>query len=47
VGFISAYVDRVGCLNRRLAVHKTGEISGRMIEDLYGAPVRVIRHDHA
>jgi zinc transport system ATP-binding protein len=47
VGFISSYVDRVGCLNRRLAVHETAELTGRLIEDLYGAPVRVIRHDHA
>ena len=46
VAFISAYVDRVGCLNRRLTVHQTGEISGKTIEELYGAPVRMIRHAH-
>ena len=46
VAFISGYVDRVGCLNRTLACHKTGEISGKMIEELYGAPVRMIQHIH-
>lgn len=46
VAFISGYVDRVGCLNRTLACHRTGEISGKMIEELYGAPVRMIHHIH-
>jgi zinc transport system ATP-binding protein len=46
IGFISGYVDRVGCLNRTLACHATGDISGRTIEQLYGAPVRRILHGH-
>lgn len=46
IGFISGYVDRVGCLNRTLACHATGEITGRTIEELYGAPVRRILHQH-
>lgn len=46
IGFISGYVDRVGCLNRTLACHETGAISGRTIEELYGAPVRRILHTH-
>ena len=46
IGFISAYVDRVGCLNRTLVCHETGAISGRTIEDLYGTPVRMIDHAH-
>lgn len=46
VGFISGYVHRVGCLNRTLACHETGAISGRTIEELYGAPVRRILHTH-
>ena len=47
IGFISAYVDRVGCLNRTLVCHETGAISGRTIEELYGAPVRMIDHAHS
>ena len=46
IGFISAYVDRVGCLNRTLVCHETGAISGKTIEKLYGAPVRMIDHAH-
>ncbi len=46
IGFISGYVDRVGCLNRTLVCHATGEITGRTIEELYGAPVRRIMHTH-
>jgi zinc transport system ATP-binding protein len=46
VAFISGYVGRVGCLNRTLACHETAEISGKTIEELYGAPVRMIHHSH-
>jgi ABC-type Mn/Zn transport systems, ATPase component len=46
IAFISGYVDRVACLNQTLFCHKTGEISGKMIEELYGAPVRMIHHAH-
>jgi zinc transport system ATP-binding protein len=46
IAFISAYVDRVACLNRTLVCHRTEEISGRTIEDLYGTPVRMIDHHH-
>jgi zinc transport system ATP-binding protein len=46
IGFISGYVDRVACLNQMLICHKTGEVSGKTIEELYGAPVRMIHHAH-
>ena len=46
VAFISGYVDRVGCLNRTLVCHETGEISGKTIEELYGGPVKMIQHRH-
>src|SRR3990170_1114200 len=38
IGFISGYVDRVACLNQTLICHTTDEISGKTIEELYGAP---------
>jgi zinc transport system ATP-binding protein len=47
IGFISAYVDRVGCLNQTLVCHDTGDISGKTIEELYGAPVKMIDHHHS
>ncbi len=46
IAFISAYVNRVGCLNRTLVCHETKAISGKTIEELYGAPVNMIHHAH-
>lgn len=46
VAFISAYVNRVGCLNRTLVCHATGDISGKTIEELYGTDVKIIQHSH-
>ncbi|MFB3116418.1 MAG: metal ABC transporter ATP-binding protein [Gammaproteobacteria bacterium] len=46
IGFISGYVNRVACLNQTLLCHTTSEISGKTIEELYGAPVRMIQHVH-
>lgn len=47
VAFISGYVHRVGCLNQTLVCHETESISGKTIEELYGASVRMIDHAHA
>jgi zinc transport system ATP-binding protein len=44
IGFISQYVTLVACLNRTLLCHTASPISGEMIQQLYGAPVRMIRH---
>lgn len=46
VGFISHYVTRAACLNRALLCHQTVEISQETMDKLYGAPVRIIHHDH-
>ena len=46
IAFISSYVDRVACLNKRLTCHSTESISGKMIEELYDAPVKMIHHHH-
>jgi len=45
LGFVSPYVKRVACVNRRVAVHRTSEITGEMIHDIYGSDVRMVRHD--
>jgi zinc transport system ATP-binding protein len=44
IGFISRYVTRVACLNRTLVCHTTGEITGEVIAELYGHPVRMVQH---
>lgn len=46
LGFVSQYVQRVVCVNRRVMVHPTTAITGEMINDLYGTNVRMVRHDH-
>ncbi|MBN2000192.1 ABC transporter ATP-binding protein [candidate division KSB1 bacterium] len=45
LGFVSRYVKRVACVNRSVVVHTTSEISGEMINELYGCDVRMVRHD--
>jgi len=45
LGFVSSYVKRVACVNRRVVVHATHEISGEMINELYGSEVQMVRHD--
>jgi len=45
VSFISTYVSRVACLNRRLICHQPEALEGGLIEDLYGTPVHRVRHD--
>lgn len=46
IGFITQYVSRVACLNRTLVCHPTAALSGDIIKDLYGTPVRLIEHFH-
>lgn len=46
VAFISGFVHRAGCLNRTLVCHRTEDISGKTIEELYGSPTRMIHHNH-
>lgn len=46
ISFISRYVNRVACLNRTLICHGTEAISGEVIEQLYGEPIRMIHHTH-
>lgn len=49
LGFVSAHVKRVACLNRRLVVHRPGEISKEIITDMYQAhgPVHQIKHQES
>jgi zinc transport system ATP-binding protein len=47
IGFISQYVSLIACLNRTLLCHTASPVSGEVIEQLYGAPVRMIHHMHA
>lgn len=46
VGFISSYVTRVACVNRTLVCHRTDEVDGQIIKDLYAEQVRMVAHRH-
>ncbi len=45
LGFVSQYVKNVACVNRRVVVHETSEITGEIIHEIYGTDVRMVRHD--
>ncbi|MEI8246621.1 MAG: ABC transporter ATP-binding protein [Lentisphaerota bacterium] len=46
LGFVSQRIDSVICVNRKVQVHPTNDLSGSMIRDMYGYDVSMIRHDH-
>lgn len=46
IGFISAYVNRVACLNRSMVVHETAHIDGNLLDELYGGHVHAVEHQH-
>jgi zinc transport system ATP-binding protein len=45
LGFVSQFVDRVICVNRRVVVHPTSAMTGDAIRDIYGGEVRMVRHN--
>jgi zinc transport system ATP-binding protein len=45
VGFVTRYITRVACLNRRLVCHPAADLTGKMIQELYGGPLKVVQHD--
>jgi zinc transport system ATP-binding protein len=44
LGFVSQYVQRVVCVNRRVMVHPTAAVTGEVISDLYLSDVCMVRH---
>ncbi len=44
LGLVSNLVERVICVNRRVVVHPTSDITGQIFEDLYGAERRAVEH---
>jgi zinc transport system ATP-binding protein len=45
LGFVSRFVRTVVCVNRRVAVHPTGEVTAEIIREMYGDQARLVRHD--
>lgn len=46
VGFVTGFVERVACISRTLICHGTSELTGEVINELYGHPVRAVHHAH-
>jgi len=46
LGFVSGFVKSVVCVGHEVLVHPTSEINGKIIADLYGSDMRLVRHDH-
>jgi len=46
IGFISKFFRSVACINRRVVIHPTSNLTGEMIQDIYGGEICMIRHDH-
>jgi zinc transport system ATP-binding protein len=45
LGVVSKYVSNVVCVNRTVAMHPIGELTGEMIRELYGGEIALVRHD--
>jgi len=46
IGVMTAFVDSVACLNRRMHFHGDKQITHEMIEETYGCPVDFVVHEH-
>lgn len=46
LGFVSSRIETVVCVNRTVKGHPTCDISSDIINELYGHPVQMVRHDH-
>jgi zinc transport system ATP-binding protein len=45
LGFVSTVVKSVICVKRKVLMHPTCEITGEIINDIYGSPMRMVRHN--
>ena len=46
IAFVSYYVHRVACLNKTLICHQAAHIDGKLIDELYGAHMHAVEHQH-
>ncbi|MDQ7781978.1 MAG: ATP-binding cassette domain-containing protein [Desulfomonilaceae bacterium] len=45
LGFVAKYVNTVVCVNRKVVVHPTADITGSVVDELYGESMKLVRHD--
>ncbi len=46
VGFASTFFKSIACVNRQVVIHPTSELTGELIQEMYGGDLRMIQHDH-
>ncbi len=46
LGFTSKFFKSVVCVNNWVHIHPTSEVTGQVIQDMYGADFQMVRHDH-
>ena len=46
VGFASTFFKRIICVNNQVYIHPTSELTGELIQNMYGGDLQMIRHDH-
>ncbi len=46
VGFASTFFKRIACVNNQVIIHPTSELTGELIQNMYGGDLQMIRHDH-
>ena len=47
IGVIARHVKTVACLNRTMHYHDSKELSGDVLQEVYGCPVELLAHGHA
>lgn len=46
LGFVSHMVQRVICVKKKVVIHPVTKINGKLIREIYGHEIRMVRHDH-
>jgi zinc transport system ATP-binding protein len=46
VGLVMKTSEAVICVNRKVVMHPTSELTGDMLNEIYGDTMRLVRHDH-
>jgi zinc transport system ATP-binding protein len=46
LGFVSELVDKVLCVNVKVRIHPTQEVTPELIQDLFGTGARMVDHHH-
>jgi zinc transport system ATP-binding protein len=45
LSFVSKYVGTVVCVNQKVLIHPTSDVTGEVVGEVYGSSVRLVRHD--